>query len=266
MSALLLLRLSETQTLQSAAAVAVGTEFGLPARAIQFDYQVVAAGTVTVLIQGSLDGSNWYTLATVAAAAAGAGTVRTSSKYVRSNITVNAGSSATVVTINPKAYGDILATTPRTVMVIAAETAAISAPADTTEDILATIKIKGGLMGRNGFLRVTAAMTVTSSANNKSLRARLGGIGGTNFISATVSTGILFESAVGIIRNRNSESAQVVVTSMGSLTGAGNVGTAVSTGAVDTSVDQDLVITGQKALGSETLTLEHFIVEVCHVD
>src|SRR5215204_4426210 len=118
MAAKQLLRLSESQTLQSAAAVAVGTEYGLPARAIQFDYQVVAAGTVTVVIQGSLDGTNWFTLATVSAAAAGSGTVRTSATLIRSNITVNAGSSATVVTINPKAYGDIFASIPHVSRVV----------------------------------------------------------------------------------------------------------------------------------------------------
>lgn len=258
------LRPSETQILQSASAVAVGTEYGLPAKAIQFDYQIVAAGAVTVLIQGSIDGVNWYTLATSAAAASGSGTVRTSATLIRSNITVNAGGSATVVSINPKIYGELYRIATRVKSVLYQSGLQVVAPAnDTAENILATFIIPGGLMKRNGMLRLVLMWSFTGSTNNKLLRIRMTSAAGTQlFLTTQAVVGNLEYTVDFIIQNQNSLVAQIC-------RGAAQWGAAAVapvTTAIDTEANWTVVVTAEKATGSETVNLEHFSVEVVPFD
>lgn len=144
--------------------------------------------------------------------------------------------------------------------VLAQSSVAVTAPADTTEDTLATITIPAGAMGPNGRLRITTVWTITNSVNNKTLRIRLSGIGGTQFMNS-IQTLVTTVRDQHEIQNRNSASSQLGWNAASS-GGFGTSSNAVVTGAIDTSVQTTLVITGQKATSGEVLTLESYIVEL----
>lgn len=151
-----------------------------------------------------------------------------------------------------------IASTPQ---VLAKSAVPVACPADTSEDVLATITIPAGAMGPNGALRISSNWTVTNSANNKSLRIRLGGIGGTQFL-LQVLTGSIAVSDLRMIQNRGAANSQVGGPAQMPATTLS--GTACVTSAVDTSVSTTLVITGQKALAGEVLTLESYLVELIY--
>jgi len=148
--------------------------------------------------------------------------------------------------------------------VLGAAGVAASHTGDTAETQLASLTLPGGAMGPNGVLRVTTLWSYSNSANSKTLRVRLGGLSGTAFQANAVTT-----SNIGVmqrtIQNRNSQSSQIGfnIANAVSYTTVGS-GTSVATGAVDTSVDQSLVITGQLASAGETVTLESCLVELAH--
>jgi hypothetical protein len=151
---------------------------------------------------------------------------------------------------------------PSAVTVLGASAVAFSNGATTTEDIFATINVPAGAMGLSGILRVLTAWSVTNSANNKTLSVRLGGIGGTAYFSSTYTT---IASCIDLhcIQNRGAANSQVsFVQSPSPAGGLGAGAGALKTGAVDTSVAQTVVITGQKGLAGETITLESYIVEL----
>lgn len=144
--------------------------------------------------------------------------------------------------------------------ILGASAVAVSGPADTSENILATITVPAGAMGLNGILRVRALWSHTNSANNKTLRIRLGGVGGTQFL-AIVPTTTASAITDTTIQNRGAANSQVgsvaaLVASFGTTSGA------LATGAIDTSVATTLVLTGQKASAGETITLESYLVEL----
>lgn len=146
--------------------------------------------------------------------------------------------------------------------ILGASAVAATAPADTNENILATISLPAGVMGINGVLRIWSRWTVTASANAKTLRIRLGGIGGTaHFLQAFGATDVTQRDCTEIA-NRGSASSQI-----GRVNAAGSGGFGASTGAfttssIDTTVATTLVLTGVKASAGETLTLESYLVEL----
>lgn len=146
-------------------------------------------------------------------------------------------------------------------LILGASAVAVSGAADVAENILATIIVPAGVMGLNGILRVETMWTFTNSANNKLLRWRLGGIGGTAFMDLTATANATY-SDVRIVRNRNAANSQVAWGASSGVGGHAFSTGAVTTGAIDTSIAQTIVITGQKALAGETLTLESYLVEL----
>lgn len=143
-------------------------------------------------------------------------------------------------------------------VIIGRSAVAVSAPNDTNEDILATITVPGKLLGPNGQLRVSTLFTVTNSANNKTLRARLGGAAGTAMYAVVVTTTVNVNDQ-RIIANRGAQNSQI---GPGANSASfGQSATAVQAAAIDTSVDQTIVLSGQKATAGETITLESYLVE-----
>lgn len=141
--------------------------------------------------------------------------------------------------------------------VLAAGAVAAAHTGDTTETTLATIAIPAGAMGPNGALRVTSHWSFTNSANAKTARAKLGG---TAFLVAshTTSSGGVYQRT---LQNRNSQASQISYQhNSGNSYTTGNIFTA----SVDTSVAQDIVLTGQLASAGETITLESWLVELFH--
>lgn len=145
-----------------------------------------------------------------------------------------------------------------TVLVLGSSAVAVSGPADTAENILATVTIPAGAMGTNGRLRIESLWTITNSANNKIPRIRLGGIGGTQFMGRVIGAAATFYNLF-TIANRGVTNSQISNQANGDVT----ISTAaVVTGTIDTSAAQTLVFTGQKASAGETITLESYLVEL----
>lgn len=135
---------------------------------------------------------------------------------------------------------------------------AVAGPADTNENIVATIPIPK--IGQNGLITLTFQMNCTNNANAKTVRTRLNGVSGTihGEVAMASQTGGQFTLT---IRNRNAVNSQA-----GFLHGATNTGVikvwGYTTGSVDTDAAPDLVITFLKATGGDTMTLEGYTVEI----
>lgn len=144
--------------------------------------------------------------------------------------------------------------------VICQSAVAVSAAAVTTEEFLYTCAIPANALGPNGRLEVLAQFTYTTSANNKTLRIRYSGTAGTQYTSQLATTTTSYV-AMAQIANRgvtNSQIGFVQNTVLGT-----NNGTPV-TSAVDTTAATSLVVSCQKALGTEACTLESVRVLVLH--
>lgn len=136
---------------------------------------------------------------------------------------------------------------------------ASSVTGTTAETTLASIVIPGGLMGPNGLIRVRATFSWSNTANAKTTRLKFAGL---SFYSATLSTGSGLTTE-GRIANRNNLSSQIggplnVASGFGVNTNAADL-VAV---AANTAQDQTLLLTGQCAVGTDTVTLESYTVEV----
>ena len=127
----------------------------------------------------------------------------------------------------------------------------------TTETTLATISIKGGVLGENGKLRFYIAGTVTNSANNKVFRLRH---------SSAIIWQLGLTTAVGVAAqvlflNKNSESSQTnSLTNSHGLSGASF--TLVTTSSIDTSADFSLTFTGQLANSADSISVEAIFEEI----
>ena len=134
--------------------------------------------------------------------------------------------------------------------------APVSLTGSTSAVTLATITIPAGLLGANGKLKIYPLWSTTNNANVKTLRAVLSGITCTTMTSQSVPN----NSGLLIIRNINSESAQKC--SSGLVAGIGASSGSIASPTVDTSAATTITITGQLAVGTDTLTLEDLFVEV----
>ena len=121
---------------------------------------------------------------------------------------------------------------------------------------LATITIPAGLMGANGKLKIYPLWGTTNNANTKTLRVVLGGSTCTTMVSQSVPN----NSGLVIIRNINNEAAQKC--SSGLVAGIGSSTGSIAVIAIDTTAATTITITGQLAVGTDTLTLEDLFVEV----
>ncbi len=121
---------------------------------------------------------------------------------------------------------------------------------------LATITLPAGLLGANGKLKIYPLWATTNNANVKTLRATFSGSTCTTMTSQSVPN----NSGLVIIRNTNSESAQKC--SSGLVAGIGSSFGSIASPTVDTTAATTLVISGQLAVGTDTLTLEDLFVEV----
>lgn len=139
-------------------------------------------------------------------------------------------------------------------IILAQSAVPASVTGTTVETVLASIVVPGGIMGQNGILRITAFWSYPNSANNKSCRIKLGGV---QLNSVGNTTSVSLQTMV-LIRNRGAANSQICIAG----SGVGSSAIAPAVGAVDTTVDQVLAITGTLALDTETITLEGYTVEV----
>lgn len=130
----------------------------------------------------------------------------------------------------------------------------------TAETQLASISVPAGLMGTNGKLRIrTWWKTPDGTGNNKTMRVRFGGSGGTIYQSVvvTTTTGAYLECHV---QSNNSASAQKNL-SANSSGAVGTVAGSFITSTVDTTVATSVYISGITALSGEIITLAGYTVE-----
>jgi len=132
----------------------------------------------------------------------------------------------------------------------------VSLTASTSVVTLATITIPAGLMGANGKLKIYPLWATTNNANTKTLRLNIGGV----VCSTMTSQNVPNNSGLLIIRNINSESVQKC--SSGLVAGIGSSFGSIAAPTVDTSAATTITITGQLAVGGDTMTLEDLFVEV----
>ena len=145
------------------------------------------------------------------------------------------------------------------VYVLAHSAAAVSGAADTNENILATITVPANSMGANGMVRIWTLWTVNNDASAKTVRVRFGGIGGTAYFSASIANQVTTH-LITLISNRNATNSQVG--SPGLAAGFGVSTSATITSAIDTTAETTIVLTAQKADGTDTMTLERYLVEL----
>lgn len=129
----------------------------------------------------------------------------------------------------------------------------------TAETILATITIPGGTMGDDGALRIELMVSYSNNANLKRVKVKFGGV--LFGQPADFSTTGMW---MGVVRIQNRSAAVQRgpgATAGIATTGQGTTG-AISGFTVNTSVDQDIVITGQVDNAADTFKLEGYSIEL----
>ena len=134
--------------------------------------------------------------------------------------------------------------------------APVSSTGSTSVVTLATITIPAGLMGANGKLKIYPLWSTTNNANAKTLRLNTGGA----VCSTMTSQSVPNNSGLLIIRNTNSEAVQKC--SSGLVAGIGLSFGSIAVLAIDTTAATTITLTGQLAVGTDTLTLEDLFIEV----
>jgi len=134
--------------------------------------------------------------------------------------------------------------------------ATVTLTTTTSETELASITIKGGLMGAKGKLKIWPLLSMTNNANGKTIKLKMDG----NIFYGNTRTNEAQLQFLSIVRNTNSQSVQKI--SSGITAGLGVSTGAVTSLTVNTSADFTISITGQLAVGTDTLTLEGFFVEI----
>lgn len=146
------------------------------------------------------------------------------------------------------------------VIVLAQSALAVNGAADTNENVLLTVNIPGGLLGPNGYFRLTTTWTLTNSANTKTARLRYSGAAGAQLHAGN------YGSAAGALiiqgfANRGLANSQI---GLGAQSGGIFVlaaGTAPLASAVDTSVATTAVLSMQKGSAGEIATLDSYLAE-----
>jgi hypothetical protein len=130
-----------------------------------------------------------------------------------------------------------------------------------SETALATVAVPAGLMGVSGGLLIYTSWSHTNSANTKTMRVRLGGLAGTVHAGLAATT-LASTSDARRIRNRASASSQVGSQAAAGFAFVSTTSTPIVTGAIDTSVAQDVSLTGTLTNTGESVTLESYEVWV----
>lgn len=144
--------------------------------------------------------------------------------------------------------------------VIATETPNVSVPNTTTETTLATIVLPGNTMSKKGHLRIDLVMNCAGGSGNKTTRVKFG----SSTVQSITSTTSLNQHSLVVIRNANSKAAQIV---QGSATqGYNNSASSVQSLTADTALPVTILITGQKATGTDTLTLAAYSITLVEVE
>lgn len=145
--------------------------------------------------------------------------------------------------------------------ILASGGAQLAVPADTTEDTLVSVVLPANSLNPNGAIRVTQNWSMTNSANNKSGRIRLGG---NSLCTWTATVQDLFREYTIIMARgvNNSQVSSRPSVSDVSVLGQFGGGGAYFLTTKDLTVDNTLLITGQKASAGESMILDSYIIEI----
>lgn len=129
----------------------------------------------------------------------------------------------------------------------------------TAEAVGYEFSVPGGLMGPHGVLAIDFLVEFTNNANSKTLRFRAGSLAGQILASSSFPSVQTMSGGV-IVRNQASE---IIQRCYAGIIGPYQQGAAFpSLGALDTSLDQDYVLTVQNAVGTDWTTLRGMSVMV----
>lgn len=142
-------------------------------------------------------------------------------------------------------------------IVTAASAAASSVTGTTSDTTLFTFPLPAGTVGPNGAIQIIVGFSYTNSGNNKTLRVK---IGGTNFAAVVVTTTAAMVRNM-VVYNVNSQAVQTEWTST-IAAGFGVTTNALTSGAKDLSVAQDITVSGQLASSGETITMEYVLINI----
>jgi hypothetical protein len=145
-------------------------------------------------------------------------------------------------------------------VLLAQSFAAVSGANDTNENVLATINVAANTLGSNGRLIIETWWSVNNTVDAKTVRVRFNGAAGTQYLSVSLASTVGFH-ATTTIAAANSTSAQFGFSNNGGQAGGwGTSSNAVITGAVDTTAATSIVLSTQKATGTDTMTLRGYEV------
>ena len=141
----------------------------------------------------------------------------------------------------------------------------VSSSNDTNETAFASVSVAANALGSNGQLVVNTSWTFSGTGANKTMRVRYNGISGVAFLSslqnATVVTGVQASTTIG---QNNSTFSQVGSSMIVNSAGTSAINQQSATAAADTAAATSIVITGTKGTGTDTLTLNHYTVELLY--
>lgn len=129
------------------------------------------------------------------------------------------------------------------------------------ETSMARVPIPGGAMGLWGLLRVTHWWSYTNSVNDKLPRLRLGGDAGVIF-GAPVHTTTVQSHQQHSIANVGAANVQEYFLASNTTGFSATTGAVAAAAAINTAVDQELVITAQLEDPADTMILRRYLVEL----
>jgi hypothetical protein len=131
----------------------------------------------------------------------------------------------------------------------------------TAEEVVRTYPIPASLLAKSGdALRVKMSLTSAANANAKTVRLRLGGIGGAIIFTLAGANATIWDVEFTIYRTTAANAQLNVSRYNGSAAGSGIPGTATST--VDLSAATDLVLTFSCPTAATDLTSNAWTVEL----
>lgn len=146
------------------------------------------------------------------------------------------------------------------VSLIAASITAAAHTGDTAEHVFATITIKGGKVRPGDVITGEIRGSVgANNANAKTFRVRVGGGAGTAYVSVSAASNLTLRQN---FRIEFLTTATQKGGSASSSAGFGLSSVAGVTSAVNTENDWTIVISGQLATGTDTITLESYSLKL----
>lgn len=132
----------------------------------------------------------------------------------------------------------------------------------TTEQILLSFRTPAGFLPTNFAMQIALSISLTNNVNVKTLRLRVGGVGGTAlFTSPSLASQVNYNAIVGL--SGRGDGVSLIGFGPGASGGIGVSTTAYATATQDyLNNETEWVITGTKATGTDTMQVESAVVQI----